>query len=334
MCFNHPEYGAARQCAGRRIRRAFTLVELLVVIAIIGILVALLLPAVQAARETARRMRCMNNLKQIGLAFQHHHDTYLHFPTGGWGWNWVGDADRGFDEKQPGGWVYNILPYIEQGTTREVGMNTTGAQKDTANASVIRQPLTIFNCPSRRPPERLRTPYKMYNADYVDLVAKTDYAVNCGDYSRNEIDGGPGGNSGSMPNPPAAPALNQENGIAYRVSKVKIADVLDGTSNTFCVGEKYLEISRWKNGGDAADNENMYCGYDNDMFRSTHRIYWPPRKDARNIVQYTYGSVHASSFHVVMCDGSVQKVNYTVDVNIYARLGNRHDQQPIPGGSY
>src|SRR6476646_4881676 len=101
------------RCAGHR-RRGFTLVEWLVVIAIIGVLVALLLPAVQAAREAARRMHCQNNLKQIGLGWHQHTDTHGHLPTGGWGWGWVGDADQGAGINQTGSWPFNILPFIEQ----------------------------------------------------------------------------------------------------------------------------------------------------------------------------------------------------------------------------
>ena len=114
-------------------RLGFTLVELLVVIAIIGVLVSLLLPAVQAAREAARRMQCSNNLKQQGLAIQNHHDVFKHFPPGGYNpWGAVGS------------WATHILPYMEQ--------NTLAVQNTNNNVDILRYRggPTVFFCPSRR----------------------------------------------------------------------------------------------------------------------------------------------------------------------------------------
>src|SRR5215212_5809047 len=107
--------------SARRIREGFTLVELLVVIAIIGILVALLLPAIQAAREAARRNQCVNNLKQLSLGALNHESTFKHFPSGGMGYRWVGDPNYGHGRKQPGGWIYNVLSFIEEQSIHDMG---------------------------------------------------------------------------------------------------------------------------------------------------------------------------------------------------------------------
>ena len=122
-----------------------------------------------------------------------------------------------------------------------------------------------------------------------------------------------------------------ENGISFRCSRVRLTDVRDGTAHTIAVGEKYLALFRWFTGADAADNENMYVGYDNDIFRSTHPGFGRPRSDTQNIVQYTYGSAHPGTFNVVMCDGALKTIAYEIDMKVYEYLGSRNDKQPISG---
>jgi prepilin-type N-terminal cleavage/methylation domain-containing protein/prepilin-type processing-associated H-X9-DG protein len=316
-----------------RATRGFTLVELLVVIAIIGVLVALLLPAVQAARESSRRTKCQNNLKQIGLAFQMHHDTHGHFPTGGWGWFWVGDPDGGFGERQPGGWVYNTLPYLEQQNLHQLGSGTTGAAKIAANTERMQRPVQFFNCPSRRPPKMLSQITTYHNASPVPMAAKTDYVVNAGNQNRHQCpancvagDSTPArGPEPSATNPPLMPIL--ENGISYRASKTRIAQITDGTTNTIAVGEKFLTIY---DGTDTVDNENLYCGYVNDLYRSTHANFYPPRADRKGGFLQVYGSVHSSAFNAVFCDGSVKAITYTIAQQPYFALGGRDDGIALP----
>ncbi len=145
-----PIFGCAQRTNSNVRKTGFTLVELLVVIAIIGILIALLLPAVQSAREAGRVLQCKNNLKQIGLASLNHLATQKHFPNGGWGWSWVGDADRGYGLNQPGGWTYNLLGFIEGGSIRNMGRGMSTSDKYDAQAQMQGIVLPNFNCPSRR----------------------------------------------------------------------------------------------------------------------------------------------------------------------------------------
>jgi len=131
-------------------KRGFTLVELLVVITIIGILISLLLPAVQAAREAARRAQCNNNLKQIGLACLNCESALKTFPGCGWTCDFIGDPDGGNGVMQPGGPIYNCLPYMEQSALYALQSGKTGTPRLDAAITMVSTPVTCFNCPSRR----------------------------------------------------------------------------------------------------------------------------------------------------------------------------------------
>lgn len=157
----------------------FTLVELLVVIAIIGILVALLLPAVQAAREAARRSQCQNHLKQLGLACLNFESAQKALPSGGWGWHWMGDPDQGSDRNQPGSWVYGVLPYLEEASVRTIAAGLPAAQKRIELTKLSETPIATMNCPSRRASRAY--PY-YYNDTYRNinlpkLAVRGDYGA-------------------------------------------------------------------------------------------------------------------------------------------------------------
>ena len=142
------ENGAVVRCIRRR---GFTLVELLVVITIIGILISLLMPAVQSAHEAARRTQCNNNIKQLALGCLNHATQFGFLPTDGWGTNWVGDPNHGAGAKQPGGWVFNVLPFIDQQNVFALQAGLTGSAKSNAAVTMLSTPLVAFNCPTRRP---------------------------------------------------------------------------------------------------------------------------------------------------------------------------------------
>ena len=314
----------------------FTLVELLVVIAIIGILVALLLPAVQAAREAARRMQCKNHLKQMGLGLLTHHEAYRHFPTGGWGYTWVGFPDQGAGRDQPGGWGYNILPFVEEANVHQLGSGDDPANRRAGSALRCSTALPTFYCPSRRP----AIPYPTVEdwardpkeTDTVEVVGRSDYAANGGDVV---IFFGPGPDSLD----PSAVAsydfasrdedMLENTGIVYLRSRIKIKNVTDGTSNTYFVGEKYLNPDDYATGWDAGDNENMYSGDELDLYRWTE-LELEPLQDQPGLGQpVIFGSAHPSGFHMTYCDGSVHTINYGIAPEIHRRLGNREDGLPV-----
>ncbi|MHB1033879.1 MAG: DUF1559 domain-containing protein [Pirellulales bacterium] len=307
----------------------FTLVELLVVIAIIGILIALLLPAVQAAREAARRSQCQNNLKQFGIAALNHVDTQGWYPTGGWGWDWVGDPDRGAGKKQPAGWAFNVLPYMGQQTLYDMGAGLPNPQKYAAAKAMIETPMEMYNCPSRRRVTKFgiawgNTETHFRNSNPSNRVVRTDYAGNCGDTLRNEYFGGPASLAEGDSPTYGWHDTTELHGVTFERSQIKVSNVRDGTSSTYLIGEKYVNPDHYETGNWAADNECAYTGFNNDIFRCTASppvIDTPGYDDGRMF----FGSVHAGGCLFLMCDGSVQAVSYSINSEIHRRLGNRDD---------
>ncbi len=328
--------------------RGFTLVELLVVIAIIGVLVALLLPAIQAAREAARRTQCVSQIRELTTGCLNHEGIMKHFPTGGWGWNWVGDADRGYGKQQPGGWIYNILPFIEQTAKHDLAKDGkpnehTDPQLQGAR-QILLEPLAIIYCPSRRSGKFPNSERPLRWGNNVapnppgdrSWVGRSDFAANAGDVSIGGGESGPANLSISATYPAwltvNTTGLLRENnpdgkleltGISFQRSEIAIKHITDGTSQTYLLGEKYLDAAHYETGQDTGDNETWCTGHNNDNYRTTAQ---PPRRDTLNLENGNiFGSNHPSTWNVAYCDGHVEAISYDIDPVVHKSRGNRLD---------
>jgi hypothetical protein len=310
-------------------------VELLVVIAIIGILIALLLPAIQAAREAARRMECTNHLKQMSLGVSNHESALRFFPTGGWVWYWMGDPDQGYGKKQPGGWAFNILPYIEAKGLHDIAKGQKLMEKRKTLATLGATPLAVFYCPTRRGAIVYPNFNDCVNTDPIPFAARTDYAANAGTvvggfWSAPTLGGDP-----TKMAPTDYPDASANTGVIFTTSLVKLKEISDGLSHTYLLGEKFLMPDHYVDGAEGVDNNPLYAGFDWDW----HRWGGPespldpsclPSRDRRGESSFVkYGSAHAAAFNMALCDGSVRSIGYNIDGVVHSRLSSRNDGRPV-----
>ncbi|MEP3480676.1 MAG: DUF1559 domain-containing protein [Fuerstiella sp.] len=277
-----------------QIKRGFTLIELLVVIAIIAILVSLLLPAVQQAREAARRTQCKNNIKQLGLALHNYHDVNLTFPPG-----FVTTPAANEPNDNHWTWSAMILPYVEQSAlfnTLAVGTQTPSQALDN-NLNDLQTPQTAFRCPSATGPD--------INTDGNRLLrdtSETSRAVALSNYI--------GVNSSGELRPLAA----NVDGLFYRDSKTRIRDVTDGTSNTICVGERASLLqgfnlraaTMFMQNGAGGNNSNVGVVYATGSGRQ-------PINSVIGTADRGFSSNHTGGAQFLLTDGSVRFISENID---------------------
>jgi prepilin-type N-terminal cleavage/methylation domain-containing protein/prepilin-type processing-associated H-X9-DG protein len=310
-------------------RSAFTLIELLVVIAIIGVLVALLLPAVQQVRAAAARTKCANNLKQMGLALYHYHDVYSTFPNG-----MVND-----EEKPPNGyhpewsWMALILEFIEGGTLFKLAddyahqtpggyYNAWGDLGKPPNP-VIKMVVKTYCCPADPRGEMIGT-------GLTDLNKKVDVAFT----------GYLGVNGTTAPKYSGGKLLAGADGMLYHKSRVRVSDVTDGTTNTLMVGERppSSELNfGWWFGSDGRDEEGTGEGslgaIEQDYFDkvlkkppyncTVAKLGLQPGTITDTCDQAHFWSLHSNGANFLLADGSVRFVKYSLDPTTFAALCTR-----------
>jgi hypothetical protein len=322
----------------RRIRAAASLIELLVVINIIGLLLVLMLPAVQSTREAARKSTCQNQVRQLSLAVLLHQVAHGHFATGGWDWSWSGDPDRGFGREQPGGWFYNTLPYIEEHNLHQLGAGLDYPAELAAHARRIATPVSATLCPSRRvtqlypfygPPHN----YPIVNAGAYDVSTRIDYAINAGSVDdlecQREFELRGESFTESRPGARWCTDTSRFDGISFQQSQVEPARVIDGLSKTYLLGEKYLPEAHYESGAYSGDNESPYTGVNVDHTRATSSsvLLVPDTQDGGS--KFAFGSAHESGFYMASCDGSVAWVTFGIDPRVHELRGSRNDGQVI-----
>ena len=407
------------------------MLELLVVIGIIAVLAGLILPAVQAARESSRRTACKNHLSQLAKGMIQHESQHGYFPTGGWSENWLGTPDRATDSGQPGGWTFTVLPFIEELVLQD--SVTAAANAQAAYEGLCQSPVNAFGCPSRRSISaiddvdneeegtRFKTSFKGSDqAVTINRATRCDYAASGGavgacpplpspmtiDQYLNLVGTGGGGQVTIIHHPPGRPhasngcthcqtmtvgvgalnghrnhghdvihpssipssvpctvfmdeilyapsdlnegdeirgwprsrrlseqRLSQENGMpelqdgmVARMGKIQAGSVLDGLSNVYLVGEKYVRVDGYGGGIDRGDGSILYAGYSVSNVRWASEL--PLQDAAGESHESVFGSAHSGTWNAAFGDGSVRSLGYDIDPEVHKNLAAKSPRFP------
>jgi prepilin-type N-terminal cleavage/methylation domain-containing protein/prepilin-type processing-associated H-X9-DG protein len=310
-------------------QKGFTLVELLVVIAIIGILIALLLPAVQAAREAARRSSCTNNLKQIGLGLHNYHDTYKVFPAGN---ITEGDCCGTLSKVN---WGISILPYVEQKSlydTYDMRLYNEDQPIQANGYCVVQQRVSVYECPSditlgkmENPASGARVNKAYMHSSYrgVTGLAARDGYFDCHQWA-----------TASPPLPESWKGLLHTVG-SRNLRHENMASVLDGTSNTLAVGE-YMTTTTTNRGTFWAYSYTCYqlgsIGFESRLYIPDYNLCanTPGTPAGSNPCKRAFGSFHPGGINWLLVDGSVRFISTTVDLNnVMAALGTIANREAV-----
>lgn len=326
--------------AYRRPQTAISLVELLIVVAIISLLLQMTLPAIEMSRESARQLSCENNVRQLAVAAQLHLSTHSHFPTGGWTCRWVGDPNRGFGSAQPGGWCYNLLPFLEYQDLHDMGKAVGEPERRAAGRQMFATPVPVYVCPSRRLARAWPYSLPMHNIYRPKAAGRSDYAANIGDDEPSD-QRKPGPKTYAEADkwvegtdPHTQWVATHHNGIISQRSTVKPREISDGLSKTYLFGEKFLSQKDYHTGKSFGDDQGLCVGFDRDVVRTTNRLH-PPMKDSsvdsewletgdsEQVLDWNFGSSHPNTFNMSRCDGSVDRISYDIDMEVFSTQGSR-----------